>query len=85
MACNHCGKGLNRSQYDGSRTWKSCPSCSTADATEHVFHPYPDAYGTTEKRSTPETPDGPQSHCTACRSKAEGAQPAAASRRCSDV
>jgi hypothetical protein len=65
MTCKNCGKPLNETQYHDDL--KSCPNCSVNNGQEHVFYPYPEAYGTTPLRATSKHPDGPQSHCTACR------------------
>lgn len=69
MNCNHCNKPLNKAQYRPSL--KSCPNCSVNNGTEHVYYPYPDAFGITDKRETIPHPDGPQSYCTPCRSGKE--------------
>jgi hypothetical protein len=65
MVCSCCNKPLNQSQYSGNL--KSCPCCSTRNGQEHVFYPYPAAFGVTEKRSSANHTDGPQSYCVACR------------------
>ncbi len=65
MDCNHCLKPLNEAQYHNNL--KSCPNCSSNNGSEHVFYPYPEAFGNTPKRATSIHLDGPQSHCTACR------------------
>jgi len=67
MNCTNCGKPLNKSQWNDEKTMKSCPACSQTHGTLHVFHDYPAAFGTTDKRASDEHPEGPQSHCTACR------------------
>ena len=61
--CKHCGKTLNRSQYNINKTYKSCPRCSELNGEEHIFFPYPDYFGDTLKRSSSNHPEGPQSHC----------------------
>ena len=66
MNCKHCHNPLNEAQYHGVNL-KSCPNCSVQNGQEHVFYKYPDAFGTTPLRATSVHPDGPQSHCTACR------------------
>ncbi len=65
MNCKHCNRPLNEAQYHNDL--KSCPNCSTQNGEEHVFYKYPEAFGTTPLRATSVRPDGPQSHCTACR------------------
>ena len=65
MNCNRCNRPLNEAQYH--ENLKSGPNCSVNNAHEHVFYSYPDAFGTTPLRATSVHPDGPQSHCTACR------------------
>lgn len=67
MLCTACGQPLNISKYNDDRTMKSCPSCSQRNGSKHVFYPYPANFGTTPSRSTPNNPEGPQSHCTECR------------------
>ncbi|MDG0876410.1 hypothetical protein ABEX25_22085 [Paenibacillus thiaminolyticus] len=67
LICTSCEKPLNASQWSSDGKYKSCPSCSTRNGTEHVFFPYPDSFGTTPKRATAAHPEGPQSHCTSCR------------------
>ena len=67
MACENCGRPLHRTQWEDQDRWKSCPRCSQAHGTEHVFYRYPDAFGTTPNRATDRHPEGPQSHCQRCR------------------
>ena len=67
MKCTHCKKNLSTSVYNKDKTLKSCPRCSQANGQYHVFHPYPAAFGTTDKRSTGSSPEGAQSYCTKCR------------------
>ena len=67
MACENCGQPLHRTQWADEDSWKSCPRCSQAHGTEHVFYRYPDAFGTTPNRATDRHPEGPQSHCQRCR------------------
>lgn len=69
--CKFCGKPLSDSQwknFNGQR-YKSCPNCSDKNGEYHVFHLYPDDFGTTLKRSTATHPEGPQSYCEGCRGK----------------
>ena len=65
MNCSHCNRPLNEGQFH--EDLKSCPNCSTKNGHEHVFYQYPEAFGTTPKRASSRRPDGPQSHCVACR------------------
>lgn len=65
--CSHCNQPLNVSQFKANRSLKSCPSCSEKNGLVHVYHPYPDDFGTTPLRATPNNPDGPQSYCVLCR------------------
>jgi hypothetical protein len=65
MNCTHCDRPLNEGQFHGNL--KSCPRCSTRNGQEHVFYPFPDAFGITEKRASGKRPDGPQSYCVPCR------------------
>ena len=65
MNCTHCNEPLNVGQFHG--VLKSCPNCSTQNGQEHVFYQYPEAFGSTPKRASSIRPDGPQSHCVACR------------------
>ena len=81
IACKYCNEQLNESQYKGK--YKSCPRCSTNEGEEHIFYPYPSAFGTTPKRASSNQPDGPQSYCTNCRSSGEG--PYVDGKKCSDL
>ena len=60
MACTHCGRPLFRSQWTPDSRWKSCPRCSRRHGEEHVFHRYPDAFGTTDARATHGRPEAPK-------------------------
>lgn len=64
--CPHCTHALNRARYSADKALKSCPSCSVERGV-HIFHPHPDAFGTTDARVTDHTPDGVQSYCAECR------------------
>lgn len=79
--CQHCDRPLTRSVYNQSRTLKSCPHCSEADAHVHVFYEHPDGFGISEARANNETPDGAQSYCKACRQGVPGT----GGRRCPEV
>ena len=77
MACKCCGKKLNSGMQHtkDSRTgqkYKSCPHCSAANGSEHVFHPHPSEFGKTPARMTAKNPDGNQSYCIHCRALAKG-------------
>ena len=61
--CAACRKVLNRSLLASSGKLKSCPRCSVLNGHEHVYLPYPEAFGTTEARITDANPDGVQSYC----------------------
>ncbi len=67
MNCVHCHNPLNSSQFRNNGTLKSCPNCSTNNGQEHVYYPYPNAFGTTPLRASDRHPEGPQSYCVACR------------------
>lgn len=67
MKCQHCDKPLQISQYKQNDTWKSCPKCSQDNGHVHIFHQYPEMFGTTPHRSSPQHPEGAQSYCTCCR------------------
>lgn len=67
MNCKHCNLPLNQSVYSKDKTKKSCPKCSSKNGVYHVFYSYPQSFGITNLRSTPNHPEGPQSYCTPCR------------------
>jgi len=69
MLCTVCGKELNRAQYSSDEKLKSCPNCSTNNGEQHVYYSYPEEFGTTDNRSTPVHPEGPQSYCNDCRAE----------------
>ena len=73
MNCERCGAPLNESQYNATETLKSCPKCSTIDGRQHVYYKNPEAFGTTDLRSTMSRPAGEQSWCTACRARSSEA------------
>lgn len=67
--CKHCNRPLNKAQYktvDGHQ-YKSCPRCSEANGSYHVYYTYPESFGSTPARSTSNHPEGPQSYCIPCR------------------
>jgi len=77
MACNCCTKALNsgmihKKDAATGKKFKSCPHCSSANAGEHVYHPYPASFGNTPARKTARNPDGYQSYCIDCRHQAKG-------------
>ncbi|TKB47737.1 hypothetical protein FCL40_14770 [Ferrimonas sediminicola] len=77
MTCSCCNGRLNIGMIHkvdpmtGQR-FKSCPHCSDANGSEHVFHPYPAAFGKTPARVTARNPDGYQSYCRECRNLDKG-------------
>ena len=79
MACNCCNKALNSGmiikadQITGQR-FKSCPHCSDANGSEHVFHHYPNSFGKTPARKSSQNPDGFQSYCIDCRHLPKGTE-----------
>ena len=77
MLCSCCGKKLNsgmihKKDPNTGQKFKSCPNCSAANGSEHVFHPYPSLFGKTSARVTAENPDGDQSYCIDCRALDKG-------------
>lgn len=83
--CKHCGKPLNKSQYSKNRQFKSCPKCSSKDGQEHIYYPYPGAFGTSIERESSCQPDGPQSWCTSCRPQDSVGGPYLGAKRCSEL
>jgi len=69
LICGHCAVALNKSVYAQGRTIKSCPKCSLNDGGQHIFYPYPQAFGASSTKVTPQTPEGGHSYCTACRNR----------------
>lgn len=63
MLCKFCKRPLKDSQYSSDGKFKSCPRCSVINGEEHIYFPYPNSFGTTEKRKTAARPEGPQSYC----------------------
>lgn len=80
MNCPICSKSLSQSQYRSG--YKSCPACSQ-NAGVHIFYKYPEAFGTTPLRATPNHPEGPQSHCENCRGGNVG--PHSGALKCSQI
>ncbi len=77
MGCKCCGRKLNvgmihKVDVNTGQKFKSCPHCSDANGSEHVFHPYPAAFGKTPARKTARNPEGFQSYCYDCRSLPKG-------------
>jgi phage FluMu protein Com len=68
-SCKHCGETLKEAQFNKNNTLKSCPNCSKLNGEEHVYYSNPNSFGITDERSSSKHPEGPQSHCNACRSK----------------
>lgn len=64
--CAHCDQLLKRSQHRNDGTLKSCPRCSAFEG-EHVFYPYPQAFGSTGNAADPARD---QNDCSACRANA---------------
>lgn len=76
MRCTCCQSPLNSGmikKVDATgAVYKSCPHCSAANGSEHVFHRYPSQFGFTPARVTAKNPDGHQSYCIECRSQPKG-------------
>lgn len=77
MPCKCCTYPLNsgmihKKDLATGQKFKSCPHCSDANGTEHVFHPYPNSFGKTPRRVTKRNPDGDQSYCIECRALDKG-------------
>lgn len=77
MSCSCCNNALNSGllhKHDATsrKEYKSCPHCSAAHGSEHIFHPYPEQFGKTPARVTPNNPEGDQSYCIDCRALEKG-------------
>jgi hypothetical protein len=77
MSCSCCGEKLNHGMIhkkdpNTGQRFKSCPHCSAANGTEHIFHPHPDSFGKTPARITKKNPHGDQSYCINCRALDKG-------------
>lgn len=77
MGCRCCDKRLNvgtiqKTDPSSGQIYKSCPHCSVANGSEHIFHTYPQSFGTTTARETNGNPEGFQSYCTDCRKLSKG-------------
>jgi hypothetical protein len=85
MSCTCCQGQLNSGMVQkidentGER-YKSCPHCTEAHGSEHVFHRYPSDFGNTPARVTARNPHGHQSYCKECRSLARGVSSSAYAR-----
>lgn len=67
MGCPNCLKPINEGQWAQDGKLKSCPHCSEIEG-QHIFLPYPRAFGRSGRRASEVHTDGPQSHCRNCRS-----------------
>ena len=83
MPCTHCGQPLDEAQFRNGTEWKSCPRCSQAHGSQHVFLLCPKEFGTSTQRVTGPNPEGFQSHCEPCRNDHE--PDLAAGRLCSEL
>jgi len=77
MSCICCGSSLNsgmlhRKNLSTGQKYKSCPHCTEANGSVHVFHLYPAQYGRTPARVTARNPHGHQSYCIDCRALKKG-------------
>jgi hypothetical protein len=78
MSCTCCQGKLNsgmikkRDSITRER-YKSCPHCTQASGSVHVFHRYPSDFGNTPARVTARNPHGHQSYCNDCRRLPKGA------------
>ena len=81
--CGVCAKTLDKARRSFDGAWKVCVRCSMNDGTEHVFYPYPDAFGATEGQTTADESTVTQSDCTWCRSGQVAAS--GTSRRCAEM
>ena len=77
MSCTCCSNQLNSGMLkkrDSStrERYKSCPHCTQANGSEHVFHKYPEQFGSTPARVTAKNPNGHQSYCKSCRALSKG-------------
>ncbi len=85
MSCTCCQGQLNsgmiqkRDSNTGEK-YKSCPHCTEANGSVHVFHRYPSSFGNTPARVTARNPHGYQSYCKDCRSLAKGVASSAYTR-----
>lgn len=77
--CAHCDQLLKRSQHRNDGSMKSCPNCSGFEG-EHIFYPYPEAFGA---QVTAKDPGRDQSDCSACR--ANESLPHAGGTPCSQI
>lgn len=86
VKCSACNRVLRRAFKSADGKWKSCPECSGRDGAQHVFKPYPDAFGLSPARMEAGVEDGTQSWCEDCRGAQRGGAASGAStvptRRC---
>ena len=82
VACDVCGRSLDKSRRSLDGLWKACVRCSINDGTEHVFYPYPDGFGEAGGQGT-EDASGTQGDCTWCRSGRTA--PSGTPRHCTDL
>ena len=79
-ACDVCGKSLDKSRRSFDGAWKACVRCSTNDGTEHVYYPYPEAFG---EGAQADEDAGGVGDCNWCRSGQIA--PDGTARRCADL
>lgn len=77
MSCTCCQGTLNsgmlkKKDSSTGEIYKSCPHCTEANGSVHVFHPYPSLFGFTPARKSATNPNGHQSYCTDCRKLKKG-------------
>lgn len=77
MSCSCCQGQLNtgmlkKKDKGTGEIYKSCPHCTDANGSEHIFHKYPAEFGFTPARVTARNPNGDQSYCKACRALSKG-------------
>lgn len=72
--CPVCHRALRVAQYNEDQSLKSCPECS-GQSGQHVFYSNPSAFGVSDKRATPQHPEGIQSWCNACRDRGSSGEP----------
>ncbi|MDH5935049.1 hypothetical protein AB4584_24230 [Vibrio splendidus] len=76
MRCSCCNSQLNSGRVfkrlANGALLKSCPHCSVANGSEHVFHRHPQNFGQTPARVSARNPDGDQSYCIDCRALDKG-------------
>ena len=75
--CITCADALGLVRRSADDGWRSCPNCSVEDGRQHIFRPYPGAFG----EQTDEV-SGREQYCRACR---EGTARTGPFRRCSQL